>query len=75
VDGVARRLRPGRQRDDVAAELHRRAELDRRADLDADTPVQEEVRNAARTLMQAIKAKLDGKLVTAGEDLRQPRQK
>lgn len=45
------------------------------ADLDADTAVQDEVRNAARTLLEAVRAKLEGKLITAGEDLRQPRQK
>jgi multimeric flavodoxin WrbA len=45
------------------------------ADLDADTALQEEVRNAARTLLEAVRAKLAGTLVTPGEDLRQPRQK
>jgi hypothetical protein len=45
------------------------------ADLDADSAIQEEVRNAARTLLDAVRAKLDGKFVTAGEELRQPRQK
>jgi multimeric flavodoxin WrbA len=45
------------------------------ADLDADSAIQEEVRNAARTLLEAVRAKLEGKFVTAGGDLRQPRQK
>jgi multimeric flavodoxin WrbA len=45
------------------------------ADLDADTAVQEEVRNAALTLLEAVRAKLAGKMVAAGENLREPRQK
>jgi len=45
------------------------------ADLDADTALQEEVRNAARTLLEAVRGKLEGKFVTAGENLRPPRQK
>src|SRR5262245_29220887 len=45
------------------------------AELDADTAVQDEVRNAARALVEAVKAKLEGKLVAAGEGLREPRQK
>jgi multimeric flavodoxin WrbA len=45
------------------------------AELDADTAVQEEVRNAARTLLEAVQAKLAGKFVTAGEHLKPPRQK
>ena len=45
------------------------------AELDADTAVQEEVRNAARTLLEGVQAMLQGKLVTAGENLQQPRQK
>jgi multimeric flavodoxin WrbA len=45
------------------------------ADLDADTALQEEVRNAARTLLEGVQAKLTGKLVMAGEELREPRQK
>jgi multimeric flavodoxin WrbA len=44
-------------------------------ELDADTAVQEEVRNAARTLLEGVRAKLDGKLAAAGENLKQPRQK
>jgi multimeric flavodoxin WrbA len=45
------------------------------ADLDADTALQEEVRNAARTLLDGVRAKLEGKFIMAGENLRQPRQK
>jgi multimeric flavodoxin WrbA len=45
------------------------------ADLDVDTALQEEVRNAARTLLAGIKANFAGKLVVAGQDLRLPRQK
>ena len=45
------------------------------AELDADLAMQEEVRNAARTLLEGVKAKLAGKLVSAGENLRPPRQK
>jgi multimeric flavodoxin WrbA len=43
--------------------------------LDRDTAMQEEVRNAARTLAEAVIAQREGKLVLAGEGLRQPRQK
>jgi multimeric flavodoxin WrbA len=45
------------------------------ADLDADTAIQDEVRNAARTLLEGVRSKLEGKLVMAGENLREPRQK
>ncbi len=45
------------------------------AELDADTAIQEEVRNAARALLEGVQAKLAGKLTHAGEDLRPPRQK
>jgi multimeric flavodoxin WrbA len=45
------------------------------AELDADTDVQEEVRNAARCLLEAVLAKRAGKLVTAGERLKEPRPK
>ena len=45
------------------------------AELDADTALQEEVRNAARTLLEAVRAKLAGKFIAAGEDLQPPRQK
>jgi multimeric flavodoxin WrbA len=44
-------------------------------ELDADQAVQEEVRNAARTLLEGVKAKRSGRWVTAGENLSQPRQK
>jgi multimeric flavodoxin WrbA len=45
------------------------------ADLDADTAFQEEVRNAARTLLDGIQRKRDGLFASAGEELPQPRQK
>ena len=44
-------------------------------DLDADIAVQEEVRNAARTLLEGVRRTLAGTFVTAGEHLRPPRQK
>jgi multimeric flavodoxin WrbA len=44
-------------------------------ELDADTAIQEEVRNAARTLLQAVQDRLAGKISKAGQDLAQPRQK
>jgi multimeric flavodoxin WrbA len=44
-------------------------------ELDADTAVQEEVRNAARALVEAIEAKRSGHLVVAGAHLDPPRQK
>ncbi|MDQ3560794.1 MAG: NAD(P)H-dependent oxidoreductase, partial [Pseudomonadota bacterium] len=44
-------------------------------ELDADEAIQEEVRNAARTLAEAVEAKRAGKLVAAGEALSPPRQK
>jgi multimeric flavodoxin WrbA len=45
------------------------------AELDEDTCIQEEVRNVARTLSQAVRAKCAGKLVTAGDRLKEPRMK
>jgi multimeric flavodoxin WrbA len=45
------------------------------AELDADLPLQEEVRNAARALIEAVNAKRAGTLIAAGTSLRQPRQK
>lgn len=45
------------------------------ADLDADAALQDEVRNAARTLLEALQLKREGKLGSAGENLRDPRQK
>jgi multimeric flavodoxin WrbA len=45
------------------------------AELDADTAVQEETRNAARTLIEALRATAAGKMIVAGEKLRQLRQK
>jgi multimeric flavodoxin WrbA len=44
-------------------------------ELDGDAAVQEEVRNAARTLLEGVKAKRAGLFVTAGETLSQPREK
>jgi multimeric flavodoxin WrbA len=44
-------------------------------ELDADRAVQEEVRNAARTLLEAVRAKRAGGLVSAGETLVDPRRK
>ena len=43
--------------------------------LDADSAMQEEVRNAARTLVEAAKANHAGELLVAGRDLTPPRQK
>jgi multimeric flavodoxin WrbA len=44
-------------------------------DLDADTAIQDEVRNAARTLLEAVELRLAGKFPLAGAELQQPRQK
>ena len=44
-------------------------------ELDADDAVQEEVRNAARTLAEGVKASRAGKLSAAGTKLKPPRQK
>jgi multimeric flavodoxin WrbA len=43
--------------------------------LDKDTAIQEEVRNAARTLLEAVQARRSGHLISAGSNLEQPRQK
>jgi multimeric flavodoxin WrbA len=43
--------------------------------LDADLAIQEEVRNAARTLAEAVLAQATGRLATAGQDLPEPRSK
>jgi multimeric flavodoxin WrbA len=45
------------------------------AALDADQAVQQEVANAARTLVDAVVAARSGKLSSTGEDLTAPRQK
>ena len=45
------------------------------AELDADTAIQDEVRNAARTLLEGVQDVLAGKRVSAGENLQPPRQK
>jgi multimeric flavodoxin WrbA len=44
-------------------------------ELDADEYVQEEVRNAARTLLRAVQEQRQGRLIDAGEGLDQVRQK
>jgi multimeric flavodoxin WrbA len=44
-------------------------------ELDADQAVQEEVRNAARTLLEGVQGDRMGKFVGAGTGLKQPRQK
>lgn len=44
-------------------------------ELDADEAIQEEVRNAARTLAQAVMERRAGRLVTPGAALTSPRQK
>lgn len=43
--------------------------------LDADTAVQTEVRNAAKTLLQAVQGDRAGKFLQGGEGLKSPRQK
>ena len=43
--------------------------------LDADAAIQEEVRNAARTLVEAAHARHAGKMLMAGRRLKPPRQK
>jgi multimeric flavodoxin WrbA len=45
------------------------------ADLDRDRAVQEEVRNTARTLLDAVLAQRDGRLSEAGAELTPPRLK
>jgi len=44
-------------------------------ELDRDHAIQEEVRNAARTLLRAVQEQRSGKLIDAGEGLDQVRQK
>lgn len=44
-------------------------------DLDADEAIQEEVRNAARTLLQGVLDDRQGKFAAAGAELKPPRQK
>ncbi len=43
--------------------------------LDKDQAVQDEVRNAARTMLEAVRARRSGHLVSAGSDLEAPREK
>ena len=45
------------------------------AALDQDTDIQDEVRNAARILAEAVVAMREGNMVAAGADLTEPRQK
>jgi hypothetical protein len=44
-------------------------------DLDADGALQEEVRNAARALVEGVNAKRSGHTVAAGANLNEPRKK
>lgn len=44
-------------------------------ELDADESMQDEVRNAARALLEGVGARRAGRMITAGNNLRQPRQK
>lgn len=44
-------------------------------ELDADTAIQEETRNAARALAEGVQATRDGRMVTAGNTLKAPREK
>ncbi len=43
--------------------------------LDKDQAIQDEVRNAAKTLLEAVQARRSGHLVSAGDKLESPRQK
>jgi multimeric flavodoxin WrbA len=45
------------------------------AEFDADQAMQGEIRNAAASLLEAVQAKRDGRWVSAGEWLHEPRQK
>ena len=45
------------------------------AEFDADTAFQEEVRNAARSLIEGVRERLSGRLPTIGADLDAPRKK
>lgn len=44
-------------------------------ELDADIAFQEEIRNAARTLLGGVLAQKSGHMIAAGQDLQQPREK
>jgi multimeric flavodoxin WrbA len=70
----------------TSMELASAAELDRyigywkpyatsHQELDADEAVQEEVRNAARALLEGVKATRNGKQIVPGADLKEPRAK
>jgi multimeric flavodoxin WrbA len=45
------------------------------AEFDVDTAFQEEVRNAARSLIEGVRERLSGRLPTIGADLKSPRKK
>lgn len=77
---------PGRRNDPSTAGAGVPAELDRyigywepyatsHEALDKDQAIQDEVRNAAKTLLEAVQARKAGKLISPGDDLQQPRQK
>jgi multimeric flavodoxin WrbA len=64
----------------VAAELDRyigywKPYATNHEELDQDEAIQEEVRNAARTLAEAVLAKRSGSMIRAGAELEEPRQK
>ena len=44
-------------------------------ELDTDEAIQEEVRNAARTLLEGVRATRSGYLIAAGQNVTEPRQK
>lgn len=44
-------------------------------ELDADRAMQQEVQNAARALLEAIRARRSGRMIAAGESLKSPREK
>jgi hypothetical protein len=44
-------------------------------ELERDQAIQQELRNAARTLLEAIQATRSGRLVSAGDTPAEPRQK
>jgi multimeric flavodoxin WrbA len=48
---------------------------DNHLELDADLAMQGEVRNAAKTIVEAVLAKRSGTLIQPGQDLHEPRQK
>ena len=63
-----------------SAELHRyigywKPYATSHEELDRETELHQEVRNVARALLEGIRAKRDGLMVTAGNELESPRQK